>query len=189
MMAMRKLREAIVASSRADAFASKAYTFIIRAAILTRHMESYHPAMLHLFHKIHPSSPLSKLEYHEFVGYHILDLACRQNDLAQAHKVRNRAGYRNARVETVLSAIVHNNWYKFWNAYGSADEYQKRLMKWHADKMRKHIIECFGKSYLVVDKSYVEMAAASSWEDLRKESSLGWELNGETLTIKRIRMK
>lgn len=189
MMAMRKVREAIVASSRADAFALKAYLFIIRTAILARHMESYHPALLHLFCKIHPSSPLSRLEYHEFVGYHILDLACRQNDLAQAYNVRNRTGYRDARVETILHSIVHDNWYKFWNAHKSADNYQKHLMEWHGDNIRKHVIKCLGRSYLVVDKSYVETAAASSWEHLQKETNLGWELNGEAVTIRRIKMK
>lgn len=189
MMAMRKVREAIVASSRADAFALKAYLFIIRATILARHMESYHPALLHLFCKIHPSSPLSRLEYHEFVGYHILDLACRQNDLAQAYDVRNRTGYRDARVETIIHSIVHDNWYKFWNAHRSADKYQKHLMDWHGGSVRKHVIKCLGRSYLVVDKSYVETAAASSWEHLQKETNLGWELNGEAVTIRRMKMK
>lgn len=189
MMAMRKVREAIVASSRTDAFAMKAYLFIIRAAILTRHMESYHPAILHLFTKIHPTSPLSMLEHHEFVGYNILDLACRQNDLAQAYNVRNRTGYRDARVEMILQAIVHGNWCKFWNAHRSADEYQKRLMEWHRDDVRKHVLKCFGRSYLVVDKSYVETAAASSWEHLQNENCLGWELNGEAVTIRRIKVK
>ena len=188
-MAMRKIREAIVASSRTDAFALKAYLFIIRAAILTKQMESYHPALLHLLSQIHPTSPLSSLEYHEFMGYHILDLACRQKNLAQAYDVRNRTGYKDAHVETTLQAIVHGNWYKFWNAHKSADDYQKRLMEWYSDDVRKHVLKCFGKTYLVVDKSFVETATASSLERLLKENSLCWEVDGEAVTIRRIKMK
>lgn len=189
MMAMRKLREAIVATSRTDAFAQKAYLFIVRATILTKHMESYHPAILHLLSKIHPTSPLSKNEYHEFVGYHILDLACRQNDVAQAYHVRNRMKYRDTRVEMILHAIVHGNWYQFWNAHESADEYQKRLMEWYVDEVRRHVLDCFRRSYLVVDKSYVEKAAASSWEHLQKTNSLDWEVKGDAVTIRRIKAK
>ena len=184
-MAMRKIREAIVASSRTDSFAQKAYMFIIKAAILTKHMESYHAALLHLLSKIHPTSPLSKLEYHEFVGYHILDLACRRNDLAQAYHVQNRVGYRDPRVDMILRAIVHANWHQFWNAYKSADGYQRSLMEWHINDMRKHVVKCIGRCYLMVTKSYVETAAASSWEHLQKENSLGWDVNGEVLTIRR----
>lgn len=189
MMAMRKIREAVVASSRTDAFALKAYIFIIRAAILTKHMESYHPAILHLFCKIHPSSPLSVVEYHEFIGYYILDLACRQNDIAQAYDVRNRTRYRDARVEKILHAIVHDNWYIFWNAQKSADNYQKRLMEWREDHMRKNALKCIGKGYLGVEKSYVERAAARSWEHLQKEDILGWELNGDAVIIRRTKMR
>jgi hypothetical protein len=189
MMAMRKIREAIVASSRTDAFALKAYIFIIRATILTKHMESYHPAVLHLFRKIHPSSPLSVREYHEFIGYYILDLACRQNDVAQAYDVRNRTQYRDAYVEMILHAVVHDNWYIFWNAQKSADNYQKCLMGWHDDQMRRHALKCIGRSYLGLDKSYVERAAARSWEDLQKEDILGWELDGEAVIIRRTKMR
>lgn len=189
IMAMRKIREAIVASSRTDSFAQKAYMFIIRATILTKHMESYHPAVLHLFSKIHPISPLSRLEYHEFVGYHILDLACRQNDLARAYHVRNQARYRDARVDMILRAIVHGNWHQFWNAYKSADEYQRSLMEWHIDDVRKHVVKCVGRCYLMVTKSYVETAAASSWQQLQNENSLGWDVNGEVLTIRRPKIK
>lgn len=184
MMAMRKMREAIVASSRTDLFAQKAYIFIIRAAILSEHMESYHPAILHLLQKIHPFSPLSKLEHHEFIGYHILDLACRQNDLAQAYDVRNRYDYRDILVEMALSAIVHDNWYNFWNAHRSADDYQKSLIEWRGDKMRKHVVKCFGRSYFAVDKLYIEKSTARSWEYIQKECSLGWKLNGEVVAIK-----
>ena len=189
IMAMRKIREAIVASSRTDGFARKAYMFIIRATILTKHMESYHPAILHLFSQIHPTSPLTRLEYHQFIGYHILDLACRQNDLAQAYDLRNRTDFRDARVDMILQAIVHGNWYKFWNAYKSADDYQRRLMEWHSDEVRKHVVKCVDRCYMMVTISYLETATASSWEHLQKENSLSWDANGEVVTIKRPKIR
>src|SRR5439155_7885722 len=72
LLAMRKLREGIVASQRIDDFAVRAYVYCIRVAILVKHMESYHPALRHLLRNIHPVHPLSGLELQEFVGYLIL---------------------------------------------------------------------------------------------------------------------
>ena len=109
MFAMRKIREAIVATSRTDAFALRAYLFIIRATILVKSMEAYHPALHHLLHNIHPVSHLSAPEQHEFVGYSILDAACRQKDIALAYELRNKYHHRNARVDMVLHALVHEN--------------------------------------------------------------------------------
>ena len=43
LQAMRKIREGLVASARVDDFARRVYVFIVRATILTKHMESYHP--------------------------------------------------------------------------------------------------------------------------------------------------
>lgn len=189
MLAMRKTREAIVATSRTDAFALRAYLFIIRATILTKHMESYHPALLHLLRNIHPSSALSASEQHEFVGYHILDVACRQGDLAAAYELRIKYHYKDARVETVLQALVHDNWFTFWRVQRLVDGYQKRLMEWSNDSMRKHALKCLGKSYFSAEKSYVEKAAERDWEQLKNRDSVGWELNGEIVTIRRVKRK
>lgn len=189
MLAMRKTREAIVATSRTDTFALRAYLFIIRATILTKHMESYHPALLHLFRNIHPSSALSASERHEFVGYYILDVACRQGDLAAAYELRNEYHYKDVRVETLLQALVHDNWFVFWRVQGLVDGYQKRLMEWSNDSMRKHALKCLGKSYLSAEKAYVEKAAARDWDQLRKKDSVGWELNGEIVTMRRVKRK
>lgn len=52
MMALRKLREAIVASKRADDFAVQTYLFCIRLAVLVKQPESYHPAIQHLLRRI-----------------------------------------------------------------------------------------------------------------------------------------
>ncbi len=187
MMAMRKLREAIFASRRTDAFAQRAYIFIIRAAILTKHMESYHPAMLYLLNGIHPLQPLPAPELHEFVGYYILDLACRQGDCASAYAVRNQYEYKDRRVELVLGALVHDNWCVFWRMRRAVDGYQKRLMEWAEDGLRVHALKCLGRTYLTVEKVYIERVAERTWEDLRKENGVGWELDGEKVIVRRVK--
>ncbi|MCJ1282531.1 hypothetical protein MMC26_001854 [Xylographa opegraphella] len=188
-MAMRKLREAIVASSRTDNFAQRAYVFIIRAMILTATYESYHPALLHLLYKIHPSTALPSPELHEFVSYHILDLSCRLGDMCNAFSVRKRWDFRDKRVEMVLKALVHDDWVIFWRIRGVVDGYQRKLMFWAEEGMRKHALKCLGRSYLGVDKAYVEWCAGRSWEELKLQDGVGWELEGDRVTIRRIKAK
>lgn len=187
MLAMRKIREAIVATSRTDAFALRAYLFIIRATILVKSMESYHPALHHLLRNIHPKSPLSAPEQHEFVGYYILDAACRQKNIALAYELRNQYHHRNARVDMVIHALVHENWFIYWKVQKLVDGYQKRLMEWGNDDMRKHALKCLGRSYLKAEKTYVEKAAGRDWEQLKKQDNVGWELTGNIVTIRRPR--
>lgn len=189
LMAMRKLREGLVASARTDPFAQRAYVFIIRAAILTRHMESYHPALLHLLRRIHEAAPLAASEHHEFVSYYILDVACRQGDLAAAYAARNLYQYRDRRVEQVLTALAHDNWYSFWSIGTRVDGYQKRLMEWADDRMRTHALKCLGKSYLSVEKAYVESAADREWDALRERNKVGWELDGDKVIIRKVKGK
>ncbi|KAK4991218.1 hypothetical protein LTR66_004868 [Elasticomyces elasticus] len=165
LMAMRKLREAIVGSHRTDQFAQRAYIFIIHATTLTKHMESYHPALLYLLRIIHPCTPLSAPELQEFVGYLILDLACRQGELSEADR----------RVDAVLNALVHDSWYRFWRIKRAVDGYQRALMNWADEDMRMHALKCLGRSYLAADKSYVERVADAKWEDLVK-NGCGWQL-------------
>lgn len=187
MLAMRKIREAIVATSRTDAFALRAYLFIIRATILVKSMEAYHPALHHLLHNIHPDSPLSAPEQHEFVGYSILDAACRQKDIALAYQLRHQYHHRDARVDMVLHALVHENWFMYWKVQRLVDGYQKRLMEWGNDDMRKHSLKCLGRSYLKAEKTYIEKAAQRDWEQLKKQDKVGWELTGHIVTIRRPR--
>lgn len=187
LMAMRKLREGLLASARTDPFAQRAYIFIIRAAILTRHMESYHPALLHLLRRIHEAAPLAASLHHEFVSYYILDLACRQGDLAAAYAARNLYQYKDRRVEQVLTALAHDNWYLFRMIRNLVDGYQKRLMDWADDRMRTHALKCLGKSYLSVEKAYVEKVTDREWDVLRETNRIGWELEGDKVIIRKIK--
>ena len=189
LMAMRKIREAVVSSARKDTFALRAYVFIIRATILAKHMESYHPALLHLLHTIHPVTHLTTVEYKEFVGYYILDLACRQNDLAAAYRVKSQYKYKDDRVEAVVKALVHGDWFTFWNIGYLITTYQKRLMEWTEDEVRSHTLGCLGKGYLSVDKNYLEKAIHWRWEELNEKKNIGWQLDGDVVLIRRIKGK
>ncbi|MCJ1413261.1 hypothetical protein MMC19_007365 [Ptychographa xylographoides] len=189
LAAMRKLREAIVASSRTDSFAQRAYVFIIRASILTSSYESYHPALLHLLSKIHPLTPLPPPELHEFVAYHILDVTCRLGDYAAAFVLRKKWALRDDRVEGVLRALVHDNWVDFWRLRDRVDGYQRNLISWADDGMRKHALKCLGRGYLSVDKKYVERCAGRSWQELKRKDNVGWGLDGDTVTVRRIKAK
>lgn len=189
MMAMRKLREAVVASARKDAFALEAYVFIIRATILEKHMESYQPALLHLLHMIHPVTPLTTRELNEFVGYRILDLACRLNDLALAYHARYYYHYKDPTVEAVLKSLVHGDWCEFWRMGRQADAYQKRLMEWGEGRMRKHAVNCVGKSYLSLNKVGLTRALNQGWEELEDRGSMGWQLEGDIVKFRRVKGK
>ena len=189
LMAMRKVREAIVASARKDTFALRAYAFIIRAAILLRHMESYLPALLHLLRQLHPVTPLTASEQDDFVGYYILDLSCRQNDLATAYKVRCRYNYENVRVGAVLRALVHGNWYAFWKVKPLMSGHQQRLLEYGEEGMRQRALHCLGKSYLSVDRNFLERSVRRQWGKLKDANGINWQLEADVIIIRQIRRK
>ncbi|KAL6718925.1 hypothetical protein ACLMJK_003160 [Lecanora helva] len=189
IMAMRKIREGLVASARIDAFALNVYKFIIRTTIPIRNMESYHPALLHLLYKIHPIVPLEQSDHHEYLGYYILDLACRQGNLAAAYEAKYQFAFRNAKVEAVLKALIHDNWYMFWNLKSVVTKHEAALMEWAEERIRTHALKSFGKSYLTVDKQYLEKAVNCWWENLADEDTPSWSLNGDIVTIRKINKK
>ena len=187
LMAMRKVREAIVASGRKDTFALRAYAFMIRATILMRHMESYHPALLHLLRNIHPVTSLTASELHEFVGFYMLDLSCRQNDLATACKVGCRYNYKDVKVNSVLKALIHGNYYAFWKVKSFMSSHQQRLLEYGEEAMRRCALDCLGKSYLSVDRNFLERSTQRAWEELKDKSGLNWQLEEDVVTIRRIK--
>lgn len=186
---MRKIREAIVASARKDLFALQAYAFIIRATILMRHTESYHPALLHLLRNIHPVIALTASEHHDFVGFYILDVSCRQNDLATAYKVGCHYNYKNIRVEAVLKALVHGNWFSFWKAKLLMSSHQQMLLEYAEERMRQRALDCLGKSYLSVDREFLERSAQRRWKEIKEKSNVQWQLAADVVTIRQIKPK
>ncbi|KAK8252487.1 hypothetical protein HDK77DRAFT_460710 [Phyllosticta capitalensis] len=190
LSAMRKLREAIVASHRVDRFAQRAYIFIIHASILSRAWESYLPALLYLLQNIHENTPMTTSEFNEFAGLHILDVACRQGDLATAFRKKSKVeyGYHDptGRVDSLLKALVMDDWVTFWRLSKRVEGYQKRIMEFKEEDIRIHALKCMGRSYFTADRSFIEKCTGRSWEELVKKNGVGWELqeDGEKVVIR-----
>ncbi|KAF4634170.1 hypothetical protein G7Y89_g3932 [Cudoniella acicularis] len=185
MMAMRKLREGIVASNRVDDFSIQAYIFCIRLSILMKHMESYHPAILHLLKKMHPIHPLSKTELQEFVAYLVLDVACRQNDLAEAYSIRHTWGLKDAKVDDVLRALAHDNYFLFWKVKRSVDGHKAKLIEFAEEGTRKQALKCLGRSYLAIDLPSLEQYTNMPWPSLTRDYGVGWQLETTKVIIRK----
>ena len=183
VQAMRKLREAIVASGRTDQFVQGVYVFIIRATILLRHMESYHPALLHLLHRLHCKT-LPDPILHEMLGYHILDLACRMQNMSSTYSFRLEYGFHDSRIDRMLKAIAHGNWVAFWRSQDAMTVYEQRLLEHASDDMRLHVIQCLSKTYLTIPRKYVEYATQKPWTVLTRKYSTNWTLEGANIIIK-----
>ncbi|ROT41269.1 hypothetical protein SODALDRAFT_357302 [Sodiomyces alkalinus F11] len=185
--ALRKLREGIVASHRADDFATQVYLFAIRLSILVKHPESYHPAILHLLRVLHPRQPLTSVEHAEVAAYLVLDAACRRADLAAAYALRSRHGLRDAKVDAALAALAHDNYVAFRRVRRAVDGHRARLMEFADEEMRGHALKCLGRSYLSVDRPFLERCAGATWELLTARDGVGWELDGEKVVIRRVK--
>lgn len=185
LMAMRKLREALVASHRVDAFAQRVYTFQIRASILCKHLETYHPALQYLLYKIHPRTPLSRPELQEFASYLVLDMVCRQGDFVDAYRLRRCFGIRDGKVNKVVKALVHDDWVVFWRMRRAVDGYQRCLMSWAEEGVRLHALKCLGRGYMMVDKGFVERSADRVWEELVERDKVGWVLREDGVVVVR----
>lgn len=189
LMAMRKLREGILGSRRRDGFAQRAYMFIVHASILTRQWESYQPALLHLLWSIHPHTPLSPPELQEFVGYHVLDLACRQDDFVEAFTVRLAFGHKDRRTTAVINSLIRDDWPRFWRTKRAVDGYQRALLGFADERVRMHALKSVGRSYMSADKAFVERSADAQWEDLVK-GGVGWQLqDGGSINIRKPKVK
>lgn len=186
---MRKLREGLLASHRIDIFSTQVYIFIIRLSILLRAWESYHPALLHLLHNIHPTLPLSKLELGEFAGYLVLDLACRQGDLAKAHEVLMEYRIGEGKVRRVLECLVRDDYVGYWRIMRFVDGHQAKLMEWRAEQMRIHALKCIGRAYLSANKLFVEAATNAKWDELVEGHKVGWELRGVEVVIRKPKVR
>lgn len=182
LLAMRKLREAVLGSRRVDNFAQRAYMFIIHASILTKSWESYLPALRYLLSTIHIHTPLSDPELQEFSGYHVLDLSCRQNELLDAFAVKLRFRQKDRRVNAVLNSLVRDDWVRFWRMRRVVDGYQRAIMEFAVDRMRLHALKCLGRGYMQADRAYIERSGDSSWNDLVK-NGCGWQLQESGLVM------
>lgn len=200
LAALRKLREAIVATGRADDFATQVYLFCIRLAILAKHPQSYHPAILHLLRSIHRRRPLNAVELHEVAAYRVLDAACRRGDLAEAYHLRCLYKLRNGTVDTALRALAHDDWVALRrligggssgvNRGGCADGHQIKLLEYAVHDLRVHTLKCFGRAYLrLEDVGFLEASTGIGWAELQKQYNVGWELDGKAVVIRKMQPK
>ena len=174
LMAMRKLREGISGSRRCDAFAQRAYMFMVQASILARQWESYQPALRYLLYSIHPKTPLSSLELRDFAGYLLLDLACRQGEHTQAQAVKLAFSHTDRRTLLILRVLIHSDWPRYWRIHRAVDGYQRALMEFAEENMRLHALKCLGRSYLSAEKQYIERCTGAKWHELT-EIGVAWE--------------
>lgn len=187
LMALRKLREGIVASKRIDDFATQAYLFNVRTAILVKHSESYHPAILYLLRTIHPKHPLTTFELREVTGYLVLDAACRRGDLAEAFALRNSFKLRDAKVDAILQALARDDFIAFGRIKRTIDGHQAKFLELCEDGLRRHTLKCFGRAYLSVDIPYLEKATGSTFLELVERDGVGWHSDGSKVVIRSIK--
>jgi hypothetical protein len=189
LMAMRKLREAIVATRRRDDFAQRSYIFLLRASILCGHWESYVPTLLYLLYEIHPLTPLPPHELSECAIYYILDSACRTSDLPLAYTIKLQYSITDRRVEAILRALVMDNWCLFWKVRRRVDGFQRAILGWAEQGVRLHALKCLGKTYFTADRSFVERTTGMEWAGLVGEG-VGWELgDADVVVIRKVKGK
>jgi len=187
LMAMRKLREGLVASARADQFALDVYTLIIRKAIEWRSFESYQPALLHLLHRLHPKKPLPEKELAEFVSYRVLDLACRLSEHAQAYVVRFEWQLKDELVDKVLTALARRDCRAFWSCKREAPSLQAQLMASAESQMTNSAVQCLNKSYFTVDGDFVIACTGKSPEELISTAKADWKIDGQKVTLQQVK--
>ncbi|CAM1507406.1 Fc.00g070470.m01.CDS01 [Cosmosporella sp. VM-42] len=189
LMGLRKLREGIVGSKRADDFAIQVYLFCIRVAILAKEPESYHPAILHLLRYIRLIQPMTSLEIEEVASYLILDAACRRKDLITAYELRREFNVRTKHLHFTLDALAHDNWLLFRRLKQEVDRHQLKIMEYADNDMRLHTLKCFGRTYLSVDLQFLETTTERKWSELKEKDGVGWELDGDKVVIRRVRAR
>ncbi|VUC22470.1 unnamed protein product [Clonostachys rosea] len=189
MMALRKLREGIVASKRVDDFAVQAYLFCVRLSVLVKHPESYHPAILYLLSTLHPQQPLTSVELREVVAYLVLDAACRRGQMSEAYSIRREYRLQDAKVDAVLDALAHDNYVRFRKLKQSVDGHRARIMDWAEREMRMQTLKALGRAYLSIDLGFLESVTGSKWDDLKNNDGVGWELDGNKVVIKKVRAR
>ena len=174
--ALRKLREAIVASKRLDDFSVQVYLFAIRLGILASSYETYYPALLYLLRAIHPSHNMTSVELSEAVSYLVLDAACRRGDLAEAYALRNAYKLRDSKVDGALRALSTDDWVLWRRIRRSVDGHRAALMGFAETRLVQHVLKAFGRSYLSVSLEFLEQQTDLKWAELRERFGVGWEL-------------
>ncbi|AEO55518.1 hypothetical protein MYCTH_2051392 [Thermothelomyces thermophilus ATCC 42464] len=203
LSALRKLREALVASNRRDHFAVQVYLFSARLGILASAYETYYPALLQLLRwrnrhgdvaaaaaaaNDNDDGALTSLERQEVVGYLVLDAACRRGDLAGAYRLRHEQGLRDGRVDGALRALAADNWVAWRRVRRQVDGYRARLMDFaEARVVVLHTLKAFARAYHSVPLGVLEEQTGCAWADLKERFGVGWELDAGNVVIRKVK--
>ncbi len=196
LLALRKLREALLATSSTASspiFSQRVHVFCIRLAILAFHPPSYYPPLTHLLFVLHTTkSPLPASELSEMTTYLVLDLACRQQEMAKASSLwsncKAHQGYESRTTDEILRVLVTGNWIGFWRVRRKVDGYLRALMQWCVPNLRRNTLKTLGRSYLNCDVEWILQSATGgemSWEELVEAESVGWILDGSRVTVRK----
>jgi hypothetical protein len=199
-MSLRKLREALLASAstaNSPVFSQRVHVFNIRLAILAFHPPSYYPPLLHLLFVLHtPQDPLPMTELNEMTVYLILDLACRQGEMASAYSLRSNSklkwGLQSRTVDSVLAAIATGNWVAFWRVRRRVDGYVRAVLLWQVEQLRKSTLKAFGRAYMGCDLKWILASATGGemgWDELVEREKVGWVRDGSKVTIRKPKVK
>lgn len=200
LLALRKLREALLATSGtapSPVFSQRVHVFCIRLAILACHPPSYHPPLLHLLFVLNTERyPLPATELSEMTSYLVLDMACRQGEMASAYSLRSqsklRQSYDSRVVDGILSAVVTQNWVSFWRVRQTVDGYFRALMQWSVPELRRNTLKALGRAYMTCDLDWVLQSAAGgemAWDELASKEKIGWVLEGSKVIIRKPKAK
>jgi hypothetical protein len=180
LTALRKLREALLASHRTDTFSTQALLFSIRLAIQLRSWQDYHAPLRYLLyeHQFLTPAPLESSLSAEFVGYLVLDTACRVGDLRGAYEVRRRFVCRDRLVDSTLRAIVRGDFCSWRKVTREVDALRAGILEFRELEMRRHALKCLGRGYLSVELGFLEGVTGRRWGELVRLEGVGWELEG-----------
>jgi hypothetical protein len=189
LFAMRKLREAIVATRRTDQFSSEALCFMVRAGIMAYSIETYQPTLVHLLHTLHPKRALSAADMVEFTVYYVLDLACRQGSLNEAFRVLIASSVLDkARLQKLLNALAAGNWARFWRAQRGLSTMERIISTYASDNIRANVVLCLQKSYFTVPQAFVERCLSEEWPEVCKRCAT-WQLEGNSVVVRRAKAR
>jgi hypothetical protein len=128
--------------------------------------------------------------------YLILDLACRQRDLAGAYELRSTSrakyGFESRNVDTILAAIATGNWVSFWRVRRKVDGYVRAVLHWQIGHVRKSVLKAIGRAYMGCDVAWILQSATGGemkWEELVEKENVGWIKEGDKAMIRKPKTK
>ena len=135
-------------------------------------------------------------ELTEMTVYLILDLACRQCEMASAYSLRSSGKLKwnlhSGTVDSVLAAVFTGNWVGFWRVRRGVDGYVRAVLHWHVERLRKSTLKTFGRAYMGCDVKWILASSTGmemTWEELVERENVGWIRDGSKVTIRKPKVK